>query len=609
MHRTDESAAKLEVGEPRRDERGSGIRPLLRRPVGPPSELPAGLVSYKPQTKETRLPEIPRPPRLPRRIRPATHELSLQDFDEVATLAPDGRPSWALDEDLRPRGSSRPPPRRDPSADLAVHPPPPRVDLFGPPPKRSDFTGSMIPLPSVGPDTPSPDRRDYTGSLPLPRAAVGVPVGGARARRAPPPPPPRRDPTRPPPIPIEARATSVRPPARGREEIRPPGPIAAPAAPPSSPPPLPRRAVAEAPAAIRPPTSYERARNEKRERTSQTRTPSVVGRRTRVVPRTGGEEPRTRVGLIAFVALLLGTGLGVGLALYVGNPPPASVGPVAEPPPGWTEHVEPTSPVAHATAAVAAPAPVVAAPAPVAAPTAPTAAAAEPTPAEPTEARPPAPAPDPFAFARSELPPPVRDVAAPPEPAAEPDPEPEPRADSRSRRATAPTRSEPDRPSRATSSPSDRWSAPDEMAPTGRAEDMWAMPTEDEGWTDEEPARAAPEREASRRSSAATEDDGDDGWEPSAEGSWGAPASPPSRAEVAAVVETVRGNVRSCAGGRHGTAQVRLTIAPSGRVRAVRVGGDFEASAEGSCMARAVRGLSFSPFQGSSLTVAYPFQL
>ncbi len=83
----------------------------------------------------------------------------------------------------------------------------------------------------------------------------------------------------------------------------------------------------------------------------------------------------------------------------------------------------------------------------------------------------------------------------------------------------------------------------------------------------------------------------------------------PSREQVIAGFETVQAALAQCAAGKHGVAQIEATIASSGRISHALIGGDFQGSAEGSCMARVVRAASFPQFRQSMLKVSYPVAL
>jgi len=83
----------------------------------------------------------------------------------------------------------------------------------------------------------------------------------------------------------------------------------------------------------------------------------------------------------------------------------------------------------------------------------------------------------------------------------------------------------------------------------------------------------------------------------------------PTRDEVVEGFESVRLRVAACASGRSGVAEVRATIAGSGRVTHALIAGDFQGTPEGSCMARAVRTARFPSFDSPTLKVEYPFAL
>lgn len=85
--------------------------------------------------------------------------------------------------------------------------------------------------------------------------------------------------------------------------------------------------------------------------------------------------------------------------------------------------------------------------------------------------------------------------------------------------------------------------------------------------------------------------------------------SAPSRQDVRAALDAIGPRLRVCAAGLPGVAELSLTVAPSGRPRGVHVGGDFGATPEGSCMARAVRQAQFPSFEGDAFGVTYPVRL
>jgi hypothetical protein len=89
-----------------------------------------------------------------------------------------------------------------------------------------------------------------------------------------------------------------------------------------------------------------------------------------------------------------------------------------------------------------------------------------------------------------------------------------------------------------------------------------------------------------------------------------APLSPaPTREQVVAGFEAIQPELVQCAAGKHGVAQISATIAASGRISYALVGGKFQGTAEGSCMARVVRGARFPQFSQPTLKVSYPVSL
>ena len=90
-----------------------------------------------------------------------------------------------------------------------------------------------------------------------------------------------------------------------------------------------------------------------------------------------------------------------------------------------------------------------------------------------------------------------------------------------------------------------------------------------------------------------------------------APALPaqPSREDVSAALNAVVPALQKCVGDRHDTADVTLTVRPAGFVSYAVVSGPYAGSAEGSCIARAVKAAKFPAFSDSSVRINYPFQL
>jgi cytoskeletal protein RodZ len=83
----------------------------------------------------------------------------------------------------------------------------------------------------------------------------------------------------------------------------------------------------------------------------------------------------------------------------------------------------------------------------------------------------------------------------------------------------------------------------------------------------------------------------------------------PTRAEVVTRLESVRPAVHACAAGRSGVADLDVTIAHTGLVMHVLVGGDFAGTTEGSCIARAVRQARFPAFKQERFRLLYPYAM
>jgi hypothetical protein len=83
----------------------------------------------------------------------------------------------------------------------------------------------------------------------------------------------------------------------------------------------------------------------------------------------------------------------------------------------------------------------------------------------------------------------------------------------------------------------------------------------------------------------------------------------PSRDDLLTGLDRVRSNVRACAEGRNGVAEVDLTIAANGVVTNALVGGDFGGTPQGSCIARAVRKARFPTFKQDRYRVLFPYVL
>jgi hypothetical protein len=83
----------------------------------------------------------------------------------------------------------------------------------------------------------------------------------------------------------------------------------------------------------------------------------------------------------------------------------------------------------------------------------------------------------------------------------------------------------------------------------------------------------------------------------------------PSREDVIAALEPLRGAIGECVHGRRGVAQLDITVSSTGSVSHAVVGGDFAGTPEGSCIARATRTAQFTPFKKPRFRVIYPFGL
>jgi hypothetical protein len=83
----------------------------------------------------------------------------------------------------------------------------------------------------------------------------------------------------------------------------------------------------------------------------------------------------------------------------------------------------------------------------------------------------------------------------------------------------------------------------------------------------------------------------------------------PSRTDVLHKLEAVRPSVRACAAGRSGVADLDITVAHSGVVTHVLVGGDFAGTTQGTCIARAVREARFDSFKQERFRLLFPYAI
>lgn len=89
----------------------------------------------------------------------------------------------------------------------------------------------------------------------------------------------------------------------------------------------------------------------------------------------------------------------------------------------------------------------------------------------------------------------------------------------------------------------------------------------------------------------------------------GGGADTPSRNDVLAAMNGVRSSVTACAAslGSHGSFQMTVTFASSGRVTTANAGAPLAATPAGSCAARAVRAAQVPPFSRPTFQVVFPF--
>ena len=71
----------------------------------------------------------------------------------------------------------------------------------------------------------------------------------------------------------------------------------------------------------------------------------------------------------------------------------------------------------------------------------------------------------------------------------------------------------------------------------------------------------------------------------------------------------VAGQARACFAGAGGTASLRLTVAPSGRIARVTVTGPHAGTPAGACLERAVQAATFPPWSGAPQSFDYSYPL
>ena len=83
----------------------------------------------------------------------------------------------------------------------------------------------------------------------------------------------------------------------------------------------------------------------------------------------------------------------------------------------------------------------------------------------------------------------------------------------------------------------------------------------------------------------------------------------PSRNDVIAAMTPLRADLRACAQGGGGVAELELSVASSGAVLHATVVGDYAGTSQGSCIALAARKAHFAPFRRERFRVRYPISL
>ena len=74
-------------------------------------------------------------------------------------------------------------------------------------------------------------------------------------------------------------------------------------------------------------------------------------------------------------------------------------------------------------------------------------------------------------------------------------------------------------------------------------------------------------------------------------------------------MSAIEDKAHGCYKGTQGSAMVKLTIAPTGKITKISVGGAFAGKPEASCVAAAVRGATFPPWDGGPESFTYPILL
>jgi len=83
----------------------------------------------------------------------------------------------------------------------------------------------------------------------------------------------------------------------------------------------------------------------------------------------------------------------------------------------------------------------------------------------------------------------------------------------------------------------------------------------------------------------------------------------PSRQDIVAGFNSVRAEVLACANGGGGVAPIEATVVGNGRITHASVGGYYQGTPAGSCIARVLRKARFAEFSGDSIKVSFPYTL
>jgi outer membrane biosynthesis protein TonB len=79
--------------------------------------------------------------------------------------------------------------------------------------------------------------------------------------------------------------------------------------------------------------------------------------------------------------------------------------------------------------------------------------------------------------------------------------------------------------------------------------------------------------------------------------------------DIRKAMSAVAGKAQACYAGQQGTANVKLSVAPSGKVQKVTVTGVFAGTPVAACVEAAVKGASFPPWDGGPQSVSYSYLL